>query len=653
MSILLENLTKRYDGHPVVNNVSLEVADGEFFVLLGSSGSGKTTILNLIAGLSEAEQGRVLLHGRDVTHLPTQQRRVGFVFQNYALFQYMTVAENIEFGLTIRKVPAAERRRRRDELLELVGLAGLGNRMPRQISGGQQQRVALARALAHQPDVLLLDEPLGALDAKIRNELRRTLRAIQRKLGIAAILVTHDQEEAFDLADRIGVMSFGRLLEVGTPSELYQRPQTEFVATFLGTANLLVGHATSAGVQVGSVHFPLPGEARQFGEEHRVQVLFRPEDVALAPVSEAPASQAQGSETLDCPRLGLAVVEECSFAGTFERLRLRLPPLPGVRPIAPPVSFGSDTILVDATRTPDQANRFPLQPGASAWVGVRRVHALAHPGLSFLIVTDGSLRAQAGLALGGQIARLAHARVTLLGCGQQTEAFQQHLQESRKQLGSGLASLQVHLSTDQPGRAIQQAVEKQPYDLVVLGFGPQEDLPLAEQILQSGEHHLLLVPKPQPAPTQALICVSYGEPGKDDVLFAGRLVRHLGAEATLLSVLPENMKELEFRQRAERFLAGGVQTLSILGVPARTTIRSGSIRSEIGAELSGGNYDLLVLGAPLPSGSGQVSLSGIVGQTLGMLDSRAVLIVRSHYMGALVYPLSTGERNFRLEEIAR
>ncbi|MEW5985179.1 MAG: ABC transporter ATP-binding protein [Chloroflexota bacterium] len=263
MSILLENLTKRYDGHPVVNNVSLEISDGEFFVLLGSSGSGKTTVLTMIAGLTAVDQGRVLLHGRDVTHLPTQQRNVGFVFQNYALFQHMTVADNIEFGLSVRKTPRAERRRRRDELLELVGLAGLGGRMPRQLSGGQQQRVALARALAHQPDVLLLDEPLGALDAKIRTELRRTLRAIQRELAVTTILVTHDQEEAFELADHIGVMSFGRLLEVGTPQSLYQRPQTEFVATFLGTANLLVGQAHNGGVQLGAHHFPLNDEFRK------------------------------------------------------------------------------------------------------------------------------------------------------------------------------------------------------------------------------------------------------------------------------------------------------------------------------------------------------------------------------------------------------
>lgn len=631
MSIVLEQLTKRYDGHPVVNNVSLEVSDGEFFVLLGSSGSGKTTILSLIAGLTSINHGRVLLHGRDVTHLPTQQRKVGFVFQNYALFQYMSVAENIEFGLSIRKVAAAERRRRRDELLELVGLSGLGNRMPRQLSGGQQQRVALARALAYGPDVLLLDEPLGALDAKIRVELRRNLKSIQRKLGIATILVTHDQEEAFDMADRIGVMSFGRLLEVGTPEELYQRPQTEFVASFLGTANLLVGNLTPQGVKVGKVSFPMENEILQASQERRVQVLFRPEDVAISPTAES----------LACPKLGQAEVEEVSFGGAYERLRLRLPPIPGVRPISPPVTFGSSSILVDATRSPEQASRFPLQPGDKTWVGVHRIHALAHPGLSFLILTDGSLRSQAALTLGGQIARLAHARVTLLGCGEKSDTLQTHLQEARKQLGSGLAALEVQASTEMPAQAIIKAVEQQPYDLVVIGFSAQEDITLAEQILQAGEHHLLLIPRPQNPPSQALICVTSGEPGKDDVLFTGRLVRHLGADATLLSVLPTSVQHPDLRERTERFLEGGVQSLSILGVPAQTLIRSGSVIEEINQEVKNNGHDLLVLGAPLAQQSGQISLSGIITQVVNTINDRAVLIVRSNFTRASGYTTTT------------
>ena len=626
MSIVLEQLVKRYDGHPVVNNVSLEIGDGEFFVLLGSSGSGKTTILSLIAGLAPVNQGRILLHGRDVTWLPPQQRRVGFVFQNYALFQSMSVAENVEFGLTIRKAPAAERRRKRDELLELVGLAGLGNRRPAQLSGGQQQRVALARALAYQPDVLLLDEPLGALDAKIRIELRRNLKTIQRKLGIATIFVTHDQEEAFDLADRIGVMSFGRLLEVGTPEQLYQRPQTEFVASFLGTANLLVGNSTSAGVQVGRWSFPLGEDVQQHTQhssERRVQVLFRPEDVALAP-------QVSG---MDCPQLGQAVVEEISFGGAYERLRLRLPPISGVRPIAPPVTFGSNTILVDATRSPEQAARFPLQLGEKAWVGVHRIHTLVHPGLSFLIVTDGSLRAQAALALGGQIARLSHARVTLLGCGPQNEAFQTHLQEARKQLGSGLAALEVITSAENPILAVTKAVERQPQDLVILGFNHQEDHPMVEQLLQSGDHHLLLVPCPQQAPDKALICVTSGEPGKDDVLFAGRLVRHLGADASLLTVLSPDGDDPHLRSKAEHFLEGGVQSLSLLGVPANAIVRSGVVADEILAELRSGSYDLLVVGAPLPMVRGRVVFAGAIENTLSQVTDRAVLVVRSHYAG--------------------
>ncbi len=620
MSIVLEQLVKRYEGRPVVNNVSLEIQDGEFFVLLGSSGSGKTTILSLIAGLTPVDRGRIYLHGRDVTWLPPQQRRVGFVFQNYALFQTMSVADNIEFGLSIRKAPAGERRQKRDELLELVGLAGLGNRRPAQLSGGQQQRVALARALAYQPDVLLLDEPLGALDAKIRIELRRNLKTIQRKLGVTTIFVTHDQEEAFDLADRIGVMSYGRLVEVGAPDDLYQRPQTEFVASFLGTANLLVGNSSSAGVKVGRWSFPVQPEIQQLGGDRRVQVLFRPEDVALAPHLEA----------MDCPQIGKGVVEELAFGGAYERLRVRLEPISGVRPIAPPVTFGSDSILVDATRSPEQAARFPLNLGDPTWVGVHRIHTLVHPGLSFLIVTDGSLRAQAALNLGGQIARLAHARVTLLGCGIHHQALESHLLDARKQLGSGLANLETITSSQPLGVAVIQALEQQPHDLVILGFNHLEDLPVVAQLLHSGEHHLLLVPGPQVEPDKALICVASGEPGKDDVLFAGRLVRHLGAEATVMSVLPPGNSDVHLLSRTERFLEGGVQSLSLLGVPSQTRLRTGSVAEEIRDEMKSGNYDLLVLGAPLPKPGGKISMSGAIEPILEGVIDRAALIVRSH-----------------------
>jgi len=622
MSIVLEQLTKRYEGHPVVNHVSLEIANGEFFVLLGPSGSGKSTVLRMIAGLAEIDEGRIRLNELDVTRMPPQQRGVGFVFQHYALFRHMTVAENVEFALSIRKIPSGERRRRRDELLELVGLAGLGNRMPSQLSGGQQQRVALARALARRPEVLLLDEPFGALDAKIRTDLRRALRNIQHELGITTIFVTHDQEEALELADRIGVMNFGRLLEYGPPQELYQRPQTEFVATFLGTANLMVGQATPNGVQLGPIHFPLRTEARNTHADHaqRVQVLFRTEDVALAP----------SPDTLGCPKLGYGDVESSTFAGSFEKLRLRLPPLPGVRPINPPVAFGGGSILVEATRSQDLTHRYPLHPGDKAWVGVRRIHALAHPGLSFLMLTDGSPRAQAALEVGGQIARMAHARVTILGYSLGEPALSRHLQDARERLGSGLASVEVRSTRDSPEEALVHEFERHPYDLVILGFDPREDADFAAHLLKSGDHHLLLVPRLQPAPSRALICVASGEPGKDDVLFAGRLLRHLGAEATLMSVLPPGNNTPAGRSKAEQFLSGGIRTLRVLGVPAQMVVRVGKAQDEIASEATGG-CDMLVLGAPLADREGKVTLNGLVGHVLNAAPERVTLIVRSNY----------------------
>ena len=626
MSIVLEDLTKRYGGHPVVSSVSLEVGDGELFVLLGSSGSGKSTLLRMIAGLSEVDAGRVMLRGRDVTDLPPAARGVGFVFQSYALFRGMPVAENVEFALAVRGVPAAQRRRRRDELLELVGLSGLGGRMPRQLSGGQQQRVALARALAHQPEVLLLDEPFGALDAKVRTDLRRTIREIQRELRITTLFVTHDQEEAFELADRLAVLSFGRLLEAGPPEELYLRPETELVATFLGTANLLVGEATAGGVRVGPVHFPLATQAEPEDTARRVQVLFRPEDVAVR--DSVPSAQ----EAASFPILGQAVVDQRAFVGSFERLRLRLPALPGVRAIAPVVPFGSDSIWIEATRSQDQARRFPLQPGDSTWVGVRRVHALVHPGMRFLLLTDGGAASRGALALGGELARLAHARVTILAPGSEPgEEVDRRLQEARERLGSGVASLESRASGEAPATALAEETLRRPCDLVVLGAVPRDLVELAEDALSAGQHHLLLVPPETPArsPERWLICVAVGEPGKEDVSFAGRLARHLRAEITILTVLPEAARQDAASQAAaERFLAGSARTLARMEITVATSIRYGGVREEILAQLRDGGHDLLVLGSPLPGRDGEIEIKGVVGRLLPEVPV-PLLIVRS------------------------
>jgi len=645
MSIVLEELTKRYEGHPVVNRVSLEIGDGEFFVLIGPSGSGKSTVLLMIAGLNSVDQGRVLLHGRDVTSAPPQQRGVGFVFQHYALFRHMSVADNIEFALKVRRVSSAERRRRRDELLEVVRLAGLGRRMPAQLSGGQQQRVALARALAHRPEVLLLDEPFGALDAKIRIELRRALRQIQTDLGITTIFVTHDQEEAFELGDRLGVMNFGRLLEVGQPAELYQRPQTEFVATFLGTGNLLAGHLDGGEVRVGPLRFPLATQAVPGADDSApqpVQVLFRPEDVLLSPTAEA----------LGASQLGQGHVEHSAFSGAFERVRLRLPAVAGLQPIAPRVSFGDSSFQVEATRSLEQARQWPLAPGNPVWVGVRRIHALAHPGFSFLIVTDGSPAAQAAVNLGGQLARAAHASVTLLGYGVANAGMEKMLQAAKESLGSGLAGLEIRATPDPLPFAIALETERQAYDLVVAAQLPaQPPTVLIQQLLAAGPHHVLVVRRPSQLPAKALVCVTGSEPGKEDVLFAGSLLHYLGAEATLLSVVAATTRDPARRAHTEQFLADGARTLATLNVQVETAVRTGPVLEAIVAHMSEGGHDLLMLGAPIGEQSERTPLGRVIGQVLASGIQQPILIVRSRYARTGRPPVTFDGRIKIIEEI--
>ena len=245
-SIRLRDLTKTFGSVRAVDGLDLEVADGEFFSMLGPSGSGKTTVLRMIAGFERPTRGTIELGGKDVTAKPPFARDVNTVFQDYALFPHMNVAENVEYGLRVKKVPRAERRRRAGEALETVRLAGHASRRPSQLSGGQRQRVALARALVNRPRVLLLDEPLGALDLKLRREMQIELKQIQRDVGITFVFVTHDQEEALTLSDRIAVFHEGRVQQVATPRELYEEPASAFVAGFVGTSNLLTGEAARA-----------------------------------------------------------------------------------------------------------------------------------------------------------------------------------------------------------------------------------------------------------------------------------------------------------------------------------------------------------------------------------------------------------------------
>jgi putative spermidine/putrescine transport system ATP-binding protein len=261
-AVRLEGLHKRYGEVVAVDGIDLEIADGEFFSMLGPSGSGKTTTLRMIAGFEDPTDGRIWLHGRDVVGIPPFDRDVNTVFQDYALFPHMSVGENVGYALMVHRVPAAERRQRVSTALRMVRLDGYQDRRPAQLSGGQRQRVALARALVNRPRVLLLDEPLGALDLKLREEMQLELKGIQQQVGITFVYVTHDQEEALTMSDRLAVFNAGRVEQVGSPAEVYERPATRFVAGFVGTSNLLQGLAAESIIGRGGTFTIRPEKIR-------------------------------------------------------------------------------------------------------------------------------------------------------------------------------------------------------------------------------------------------------------------------------------------------------------------------------------------------------------------------------------------------------
>ena len=338
--LVLDGLKKSYGGNHVVQRFDLAVERGEFISFLGSSGCGKTTTLRMVAGFETPTEGTVRVDGADITRLPPNQRKVGMVFQSYALFPNMTVAQNVAFGLKVAGMQAEAIKTRVAEMLELIKLPKLADRFPYQMSGGQQQRVALARAIATKPQILLLDEPLSALDAKIRVALRDDIRALQRELGITTIYVTHDQEEALSMSDRIVVMSEGRMEQVGTPFEIYNRPRTRFVASFVGHLNLLRGTVADAAggrvrIEGQDVTVAQPLSASTAGTH--VTVALRPEAIALD--GAAAPNRLQGT------------ISDVNFLGAIIRIR---------------VAVGEQRISLD---TFNSAGSPPPERGASVILG--------------------------------------------------------------------------------------------------------------------------------------------------------------------------------------------------------------------------------------------------------------------------------------------
>jgi sulfate transport system ATP-binding protein len=554
MSIALDQVTKRYQDQPVVNDVSIEVGEGEFFVLLGPSGSGKSTLLRAIAGLTGIDHGRISLHGRDVTHVRARDRGVGLVFQNYALFRHMTVADNIEFALRVRRMKAADRRARRQELLKLVALEGMDERLPGQLSGGQQQRVAVARALAHKPQVLLLDEPFGALDAKIREELRRTIRSVQRELGITTVLVTHDQEEAFALADTIGVMNHGRLLEVGHPHDLYVQPATRFVATFLGAANLLLARQSADGIRFGATPVNAEGSERvQAGREHEVVAVLRPEEVEVAAERESLSSNyiARGS------------VEEIAFTGALERLRVRLLDEPCAAQL---LGAGSPAeARVEVTRTQPERRELPLRTGAQVALGARRLHILPTPISSFLACAPTEAEAE------------ALAREPLL------------------------ESLSTRMKTRVGVRAIAPAAEAagepvQPFSGVAAILAGDQAASTVEWLLKHGAAEVLVLPRNAPSPTRVYIHWTDEAVRRATLAVSASLLRHVSAEAVYLGIFPEGAQSVGRATPMRKLLDARSEAQQSHGLEMRTELAIGETVSEITRNLSAGVAQMLVLG---------------------------------------------------------
>ena len=522
MSINFEQVTKRYHGTPVLNDVSLSIEAGEFFVLLGPSGSGKSTLLRIAAGLTDVHHGRISFHGRDVTHVRARERGVGLVFQHYALFRHMTVGENVEFALRVRGVKRRERARRRDQLLQLVALEGYGSRLPGQLSGGQQQRVAVARALAHEPQVLLLDEPFGALDAKIRVELRQTIHEVQRRLGMTTILVTHDQEEAFSLADRIGIMHNGRLLETGRPETLYRRPATRFVATFLGAANLFLGERGAAGLRLGARF--LDPSAKSIVPSHEVVTVVRPEDIEVTELE----TQLQHAE------LGVGHVLSAEFAGGIERLRVQLEPTCSV------ICAIGHAAAIEITRTSTEQASLELMPGQRVALAIRRLHMLPTPIASFRLLSNDPAIA---LALRG---------APLL-----------------RQLVQSMQAPVLEAQDASDGDNTQSGV-----GVIASGRGSIAQVALAAS---QGRRWLLCIPPQAQLPQRLLIHCDTEGARSETLRLVASVMRHLHAEATFVSVQSPTAPRSEATSAFRRLLDARAELQQIHGLDIRTEVHIGTL----------------------------------------------------------------------------
>jgi sulfate/thiosulfate transport system ATP-binding protein len=582
VSINLEQVSQHRGQQPVVNDVSLRIAEGELFALLGPAGSGKTALLRLIAGLSTTDHGRIVISGRDVTRLDHQGRGVGVVFPDHGLFAHLSAADNVEFALRARSVPAAERRRRRAELFELLLLEGLEDLPPAELSDIQRQRVALARALAHRPRVLLLDDPWAALYPSARAELVRLIQQVHRTLGLTTILAADEAEDACRIADRIGVMFRGRLLESGDPQALYTRPRTRFVATFLGEANLFLGRREGHGVRVGAAVIAVPWARRAWRPDAEATLLVRPEDLVLAP---------RGGR-LPLGNVADGVIVSLQRRDGRERVEVALSPGQQVQLSSGPAARAG---LLLASRSAWEAQWTPLAAGQDVEIGFRRAQMLPTPINSLCLVASSA----------AEVERLANAPLL-------------------RTLAENMQLMPARVTTDRPGQASPGA------GLLVMRLTGPQSLLEAARLLEHGAGQVLLLRDGAVPIGQLLVYAQNSRAARESALsVAGSVLRHLPLEATLLVAAGKWSRRGD---RYRRLLDLRSEALDRHGIDLRTELVFDDIAEEISRRVrASGSPTLLLVGLTSPA-TGRRLLEQSASQLLRGSGPAAVLLSRGGLM---------------------
>lgn len=582
MSINLEQVSFHRGRQVVVNDVSLRVAEGELFALLGPAGSGKSALLRLIAGLNATDHGRIVIFGRDVTRLDQQDRGVGVVFPGHALFAHLSASDNVEFPLRARSMSGPERRRRRAELFELLSLEGLDDCPPAELSDVQRLRVALAKALAHRPKVLLIDDPWAALYPSARDELARLIQQLHRTLGLTTILAADDAVDACRIADRIGVMFRGRLLESGDPQALYARPRTRFAATFLGEANLFLGRREGHGVRVGAAVIAVPWARRTWRPDAEATLLVRPEDLVLAPRG--------GHLPLD--KVADGVIASLQRRDGKERVEVALSPGQQIQLSSGPAARAG---LLLATRNAREAQWTPLVEGQDVEIGFRRAQMLPTPINSLCLVASSV----------AEVERLANAPLL-------------------RTLAESMQLVPARVATDLPAQVSPGT------GLLVMRLAGPQSLLEAGRLLEHGAGQVLLLRDGAIPIGQLLVYAQKSRAARESALgVAGSILRHLPLEATLLVAAAKWSRRGD---RYRRLLDLRSEALDRHGIDLRTELVFDDIANEISERLrAAGPPTLLLVGLTSPA-TGRRLLEHCASQLLRGSGPAAVLLSRGGLM---------------------